>query len=305
MKIWVHPYHLTAAHPKVRSRVGALLKVEWALHQVGYSDLHPWPEFGERPLDVHIDSLARVDFTRLAEIAMEFNYIDREFRLLKRNAFLGKILPRSHKLVYEVERLEATTLHTWKAAGFTHVKVKMGDDLKRQTDAFLSVALSTDLLWRIDFNGKLSAAEFQSWWKNLDQSVRARIDFIEDPVASAQNLNFNGPWANDWVEQKPARIRILKPAREAAEEMGAYDRIVFTHGLEHPLGQACALWSAAQYYGRHPKLNEVCGLAAARLYADSPFSQAWFCEGPRMTPTPGTGFGFDEILESLTWDRIL
>jgi O-succinylbenzoate synthase len=305
MKIWVHPYKLEARHPKVVPRIGALLKVEWALHQVGYSDLHPWPEFGEQPLDVHLESLAAIDFTKLAEISMEFNYIDREYRLLKRNAFLGLILPRCHKLVYEVDRLEASTCHQWAKQGFSHIKVKMGDQLQAETAAFLQLAMSTDLMWRIDFNGKLTSEQFLSWWRGLDESVRARIDFIEDPVGVEEHLKIAGPWANDWRKQKTARIRVVKPAREAADQLAAYDRMVFTHGLDHSFGQACAAWSAGRFYAEHPKMNEVCGLAAARIYADDEFSKAWFCEGPRLKPTPGTGFGFDEILESLKWERIL
>jgi O-succinylbenzoate synthase len=304
MKIWVHPYKLIPRIDKVQPRIGALVKVEWALHQTGYSDLHPWPEFGERPLDVHIDSLAKVDFTKLAEISMEFNYIDREFRIHKRNAFLGMIMPRSHRLVHEVEKLEPMTLNKWAAAGVSHIKVKMGVDLKSETEAFTQLAMSTSILWRLDFNGRLSGADFTKWWKDLDSSVRARIDFIEDPLKDEQ-LKQMGPWADDWFKQKHAKVKVVKPAREAAEELVAYDRVVFTHGLDHSIGQACACWSAADYYGQHPKKTEVCGLAAPEIYEPDDFSRAWSCEGPRMKPTPGTGFGFDELLEKLKWERIL
>jgi O-succinylbenzoate synthase len=235
---------------------------------------------------------------------MEFNYIDREYRLLKRNAFLGMILPRSHKLVYEVDRLETSTCQHWAEQGFSHIKVKMGDNLKAETDALLQLAMATDLLWRIDFNGKLDESTFNSWWSSLDESVRTRIDYVEDPVSEG-SLKTSGPWANDWCKQKASRIRVVKPAREAAEDLVSYDRVIFTHGLDHPLGQACAAWSAANFYAQHPKMTEVCGLAAVNYFAETAFSQAWNCEGPRMKPTTGTGFGFDDLLESLKWERIL
>lgn len=304
MKIWVHPYTLKPRLASVAPRMGALVKVEWALHQVGYSDLHPWPEFGEAKLDVHIDSLAKVEFTKLAEISMEFNYIDRECRLHKRNAFLGMILPRSHRLVFEIEKMEPQTLSQWQKEGFTHIKVKMGQNLKAETEAFTQLAYSTSMLWRIDMNGRLNETEFLKWWQNLDEAVRARIDFVEDPVKDEQ-LKIQGPWADDWFKQKLAKVRIVKPAREAAEELVPFDRVVFTHGLEHPLGQACAAWSAAHFYGQHPKKMEVCGLAASDVYEPDEFSKAWHCEGPRLKPTTGTGFGFDGLLESVKWERIL
>ncbi|MBX3021009.1 MAG: hypothetical protein KF799_04975 [Bdellovibrionales bacterium] len=305
MKIWVHPYQLRPRVPHVQPRMGVLVKVEWAMHQVGYSDLHPWPEFGEQPLDAHIDSLAKVEFTPLAEMSMEFNYIDREFRLHKRNAFLGMIVPRSHRLVFDIETLQAPQLTQWQKDGFTHIKVKMGRDLKRETEAFTQLAYSSNLLWRLDMNGRLSEKDFTDWWKKLDDSVRARIDFIEDPVNKDEQLKVPGPWADDWSKQKFAKIRVVKPAREAAEELISYDRVVFTHGLEHSFGQACAAWSAANYYGQHPKKTEVCGLAAPDIYEPDDFTRAWSCEGPRMKPTPGFGFGFDELLEKLKWERIL
>lgn len=304
MKIWVHPYVLQPRVDRIDKRMGALVKVEWALHQTGYSDLHPWPEFGEQPLDVHIDSLAKVNFTKLAEVSMEYNYIDREYRILKRNAFLGMIVPRTHRLIFELEKLEAPTLNKWQKEGYTHVKVKMGQNLKAETEAFTQLAYSSNLLWRLDMNGRLTEKEFMDWWKKLDDSVRARIDFIEDPTKDEQ-LKIQGPWADDWYKQKFAKIRIVKPAREAAEELISFDRVVFTHGLEHPLGQACAAWAAGNYYGQHPKRTEVCGLAAPDIYEPNEFTKVWNCEGPRMKPTTGFGFGFDEQLESLKWERIL
>ncbi|NJL26165.1 MAG: hypothetical protein HC902_14095 [Calothrix sp. SM1_5_4] len=173
MKVWIHRYELV---PKeefkgLSPRAGALLKVEWASQQIGYSDLHPWPEFGEPPLDEHLSSLASVQFTKLAARSMEFNYTDREFRLRKKSAFAGVILPRSHKLVCDLSSsssLSAQLLNDWQAQGYSHLKVKMGGDLKAETEALVQFAYSTTLLWRIDFNGKLSAAEFAGWWNGLD-----------------------------------------------------------------------------------------------------------------------------------------
>lgn len=304
MKIWAHRYELVPNKKDFHARQGVLLKVEWAVGQVGYSDLHPWPEFGEPSLDTHIVSLAEMKFTRLAEISLEYNYIDREYRLLKRNAFLGLILPRSHKLISDIVTVDSGRLRAWQMAGFTHVKVKMGARLKEETDALVSLAYSTGLLWRIDMNGRLSETEFVSWWRSVDDAVKERIDFIEDPI-SGGSLSVRGPWANDWKTQEGARIRVLKPARESIDDLHTYERVIFTHGLDHPLGQAAATWAAAQFYSRHPKMTEVCGLAGADAYERDDFSKSWFCEGPRLKPTAGTGFGFDRILENLSWERVL
>jgi|GEM_PF-4544284 len=304
MKIWIHKYQLNPVDGRLRPRVGALVKAEWALAQTGFSDLHPWPEFGEPELDVHIESLRKVQFTRLAENSLEFNYIDREYRLTKKNAFAGLIPPRTHRLVTNIRTLDSKTLAEWQKAGYSHLKVKMGSDLGAETEALKTLIRATPLMWRIDLNGKLSAADFTQWWKSLSEEVKARIDLIEDPT-SGEQLKMAGPWANDWKVQSQAQIRILKPAREGIEELAKYSRLIFTHGMDHPLGQACATWAASRFYAHHPKKMDVCGLASPGLYEPDDFSKAWQCEGPRMKATTGTGFGFDALLAGLKWERVL
>ncbi len=304
MKIWIHRYQLNPMDLRFKPRAGALLKVEWAFEQIGYSDLHPWPEFGEPSLDEHIESLRKVQFTHLAGKSLEFNYIDREYRLTRVNAFSGLIPPRSHRLVTDLLKVDGSLLADWFKQGFSHIKVKMGGNLAAETEVLVQNAFATPLMWRIDLNGKLSAPEFTDWWKNLGEAVKPRIDFIEDPT-SGEELKFVGPWANDWIKQERAQVRILKPAREGVEELAKYSRLIFTHGMDHPLGQACAAWAASRFYANHPKKTEVCGLAAPSLYEPNDFSKQWTCEGPRMKPTTGMGFGFDDLLVGLKWERIL
>ncbi len=303
MKIWTHRYRLEPREPKNKAREGALVKCEWFAGQMGYSDLHPWPEFGEPELAVHLRSLKELQFTPLADASMEFNYQDREYRLKKRSAFLGLILPRSHRLVFDIEQLTPEKLGLWKEQGFSHIKVKMGRNLKAETDILVGMIYSTKLMWRVDFNGRVPIQDFTQWWAGLDAAVKTRIDFIEDPVGSGE-LKVAGPWANDWTKQARAQVRIVKPARERSEDVAKFDRVIFTHGLDHPLGQATSLWAAAKFYSQHPRKMEVCGLAATDFFLPNAFSQVWNCEGPRMKPAEGTGFGFDEQLAAVAWEPL-
>ena len=179
-----------------------------------------------------------------------------------------------------------------------------GEDIKAETESLVQLAYASNMLWRIDFNGKLKAEEFLGWWSTLGEAVKRRIDLVEDPT-SGEQLKIAGPWANDWKKQEKAQIRILKPAREGLEELAKYDRLIFTHGMDHPLGQACAAWAASRFYSAHPKKMDVCGLGSPFLYEPDEFSKAWSSEGPRIKPTPGMGFGFDQILQRLDWERLL
>lgn len=278
MKIWLYRYEL-------QSRQGALLKIEWSPGQTGFSDLHPWPSLGDQKLEEHIQSLEEMKFTPLAARSVQFNLRDSEYRRMGRNAFLGLGLPTTHHLLREPATEKQA--REWTAEGFTHLKTK------RFQVPFQGAA------WRFDFNGRLSRSEFLQWWTGLSEAEKARIDFVEDPGA----VGISGPWARDWFAQSDAKIRIVKPARESTEGLEHFERVVFTHSLDHPLGQACALWAAARYYARHPERREVCGLAA-HAKVDG-FSELWHCTGPRMKPTPGIGFGFDDLLHDLRWEKLL
>lgn len=304
MKIWIHSYQLQPAKQAGgQPRSGALLKVEWEPNEFGYSDLHPWPEFGEEPMDVQIESLASADFTKLCEISLQFNSIDREYRVRQRNAFLGMALPRSHRLVLNAYELTDENLKRWFEEGFTHIKLKVGSSDKADVEAFERWATQSPFRWRLDFNGRRTGDDFLKWWRNLDETIQKSVDFIEDP-SFTDEIQEPGPWADDWHRQSGSSVKVIKPAREDAETSAAYSRIVFTHSLDHPLGQASALWAAAQFYREYPELTEVCGLAVPDVYKDDPFQNLWSCSGPVMKPTPGNGFGFDEMLRSLDWMRV-
>lgn len=311
MKIWVHRYDLRPLIVGAPARQGVLLKVEWAAGQCGYSDLHPWPEFGEEPLEVHIQKLSSLDFTPLVEISMEANFIDRELRDLNRNAFLGLALPRSHRLVTDITAVKEIQLQQWEIDGFTHVKAKLGREIVPETQALKSLAPTTTIKWRIDLNSRMSASEFEKWWSGLGSDVQSRIDYVEDPIRQG-DVEIQGPWANDWNHLPSAGIKVAKPVRENAEQMilnplsqDIYRRLIFTHSLDHALGRAFALWSAARFYRSQPQMQEVCGLGFDGVYLPDEFTKEWDCSGPRLKPPTGTGFGFDEILKALKWERLV
>ena len=69
LKFFTASYELLPiSHPEPRR--GALLKVEWNEKKVGYADIHPWPELGDKPIEQHIQGLAEGKISTLVEQAI-------------------------------------------------------------------------------------------------------------------------------------------------------------------------------------------------------------------------------------------
>jgi O-succinylbenzoic acid--CoA ligase len=133
------------------------------------------------------------------------------------------------------------------------------------------------------------------------------VDFIEDPepyVATRwreirEELGI--PLALDRLEGVDAGgydIRVLKPALETCERRAV--PVVFTSYMDHPLGQMFAAWEASRYQG----VQCEAGLLTHMLFEPDAFTEAVRSAGPQLLAPPGTGLGFDALLEALDW-RIL
>jgi hypothetical protein len=201
----------------------------------------------------------------------------------------------SHALVDPID-LEAAQL-AWEH-GYRCFKIKISPTLR--TDPEILERLP-DARLRLDLNGEWTAGEFFSWWHSLHNSVRERVDLIEDPFSGPGEtlpIFYGDRISNpDWpgVVFKPARCQSFLIYRQTRPA-----KVVFTHGLDHPLGQAAALWEAARFYRRYPSLRRVCGFSELSLEGFD-----WPTHGPRRQPPPGTGFGFDEALAACAWERLI
>ena len=74
--------------------------------------------------------------------------------------------------------------------------------------------------------------------------------------------------------------------------------LVVTSYLDHPLGQACAAWTAARLGVK------TAGLLTHSVYEPNLFSASILARGPRLAFSPGTGFGWDKELASLEWESL-
>ncbi len=301
----------------------------------GYADLHPWEEFGHAPLDNHLASLAAGQPTPLAALALRHARTDAAARRAGVSLFDGLPEVHSHALFTDWTKAPRSAFEQCVADGYRAVKLKIGKDPEGEAKALNELA---DLPrgWRRDptapgwyagparpldrnrTSGPLVPTQFLA---QLSADTRANIEFLEDPMPYA------GPaWSNlaerekvrlalDWeLPSSPppwpgAQTLVLKPAVQDAFPLAlaaahAGMELVVTHSMDHPLGQSVALWTAMRLRQRHGELLLDGGLHGAGLYSAGEFSEQIRTRGPQTVPPPGTGFGFDGLLEKLPWKTL-
>ena len=278
-------------------RRGALIRVNG-----GVADIHPWPELGDLPLDEQLALLARGETTPLTKASLEFASLDASARQDGRSLFDGLTIPPSH----------------WPGpdppAAFDTAKLKSID------------VIPDRVRLRIDFNATLTAEEFVQIAATLP---RERIDFIEDPcpyddavwreLRSTTGLRLavdRAPRSSQHRQEclchtssamwhrhsclcsvNSYDVLILKPA---LDEIPCTDaEVVVTSYMDHPIGQLCAAYAAAT-----ANITSTCGLITHVLFENNPFIERMRIDGTRLVPPEGSGWGFDDLLENLPWQKL-
>jgi O-succinylbenzoate synthase len=326
VKIWAHHYTLEPGSDPARAarspRKGALLRVEFEDETIGYADLHPWEEFGHAPLADHLVSLGTDQPTLLAKLALRHARTDAAARRAGLSLFDGLPEVRSHALFTDWTAAPRSAFEQCVAGDYTAVKLKIGRNRQREAEALNALA-DLPLRWRLDANASFTTGgvSIDAFLTNLNPNVRQHIEFLEDALPyhpdawPAFSRREKLPLALDWeLSDSPppwpgAQIVVIKPASQdafplalAAAQAGL--EIVVTHSMDHPLGQAVALWTAQRLCQRHGDLVRQGGLQAAGLYQPDEFSIQIKTNGPFTTPPPGTGFGFDDLLSRLPWQPL-
>jgi O-succinylbenzoate synthase len=292
--IWYWPYALKPkralnALAGDAPRRGALIRVG-----SGYADVHPWPELGDATIDEQLAMLARGRTTSLTDGSMYFARIDAEARERGFSLFEGLTIPESH----------------WPGAdppdAFETVKLKNVDRIPDRVRL------------RIDFNATLTAEEFVRVAATLP---RERVDFVEDPcpydaevwrdlrertglrlALDRADSQAGGRLRKRSIEAQsgPYDVVVVKPALEDVPV--TTKEIVITSYMDHPVGQLFAAYVAATHYAsRQPP---AAGLVTHVLFESDPFIERMQLDGARLVPPPGTGIGFDDLLESLPWKKL-
>ena len=324
MKIWTHHYTLQPGSDPARAargpRKGALLRIEFEDETIGYADLHPWEEFGHAPLADHMASLGTDQPTHLASLAVRHARTDAAARRAGLSLFDGLPEVRSHALFIDWVAAPRSAFEQCANEGYNAAKLKIGHDSQNEAAA-LNAFSDLRLRWRLDANASLKAdggESIETFLGKLTPDIRTNLEFLEDPTPyetaawTALSEREKLPLALDWeLPSSPppwpgARILVIKPASQDAFPLAlaaahAEMEIVVTHSMDHPLGQAAALWTAMRLRQRHGEIALDGGLHAAGLYAPDEFSEQIQTRGPQTIPPPGTGFGFNDQLAKLPW----
>jgi O-succinylbenzoate synthase len=317
--IYVHRYTLrsamalnSASHR--REFPGALIRCG-----DGFGCIHPWPEFGDDSLETQLSLLSEGHPTPLSQSALDCCVIDGNARRAGVSLFEGLTVPQSHyswsfgqDTDPQIARVLSEGWPAIKAKGFAN----WGETL-RFLECVGRAAGEQPLKLRVDFNGCLDKHGFAKFCEFMPMRVYHRLDLIEDPVPYDAEIwsRIRERWSARLALDKGWKSAsegfdavVIKPARRdwrlIAEKFPTHP-LVLTSAMDHGLGQMFAAYQAAVAFAETPERISQCGLCTQHLFDSDPFFEQLTSPGGKLQSShPGTGLGFDEILNTLEWKRL-
>lgn len=311
------PYELIFKAGKTRH--GALLRFEF-VEGAGYADCHPWPEFGDATLEQQLKTLqVGSQLSELTLRSLSFAQIDRDARLARKNLLTELKIPRSHFLVTDLSSLSESRLNDLWSEGFRELKLKLGRNLESEIEIVNGLFKnSKSFQLRFDFNALPSIEQMRGFISQLDLNIFSQIEYMEDPINGSADEWFElqdelgVTFARDLTDVKNSEahyfVRVVKPAVQDVIKILSQEpesvEMVVTSYMDHPFGQACAAYVASLLHHRIPDRCLLPGLLHHHVYEKNAFSELLTNKGPIFSPVEGTGFGFDQLLESLPWKNL-
>jgi len=292
---------------------GALIRVN-----EGHGCVHPWPEFGDAPVEEQLRLLAQGITTPVTEMALRCAQIDGAARRAGISLFENLEIPRSHyswSFAAETEpQMERVLAEGWPA-----VKAK-GFSNHGETMRFLAGCArrfeEQGVRLRVDFNGVLDRLTFAKFVEFMPLHIHRALDFVEDPFpydADAWEhlrqrwgvrLALDKGWKQgthgfDTVVVKPAR-RDWRTVAQAHPDKP----LVMTSAMDHAFGQMFAAYEAATAQAEGHSLD-YCGLCTDHLFEKDAFFERMSTHGGHLqADRGGGGLGFGDVLENLPWRRL-
>lgn len=316
-KIEIHHYTLTPKQALNRlttkiSRAGVLLRITFeGLPKPGHADLFPWPELGDLPLGLQLETLR--EGTPLPLVAASLLWAHEEAKALSKDEafFPGNLIP-SHYTCTDRSLLDESK---------TLVKLKINaHDIANWKEIETLFERFPDTKWRLDFNGLFHVmSDAHDFWQTVSNEAKEKIEFLEDPVTESlmghQALHdvFSGATIALDRSTSPTsigntQVRVLKPITFApdvllSEAKNFLGKVVVTSSMDHPLGQLIALRGAQLIQKHAPGKLLHCGLVTQDLY-EPHFETNWVStQDDCLIPTHvGPGWGLEKELSSLKWE---
>ncbi len=138
MKVWYSPYQLrpiTFANSQVKSRyrLGALLRVRLANGAIGFSDLCPFSDMGDSPLELELRQMHQGKPSVLAERSLHFATKDAQARVEGRSLYT-QVKIKNHFLITDITHFDLSRIEKLVSSGYTEFKIKMGRDLIKESE---------------------------------------------------------------------------------------------------------------------------------------------------------------------------
>lgn len=315
--IFIHRYTLHSrrglnSRSDDTSHEGVLIRVNG-----GYGCIQPWEVLGDPSLEEVIDDLRHRRLLRpLVRSAMKCAMVDGAARRDGVSLFDKVNVPRSHAtIVGGRDRIDEAI-----AAGFDVIKMKAGRDTAAELQLMNAVhADHPELRWRLDFNNSLSGGQVEQFIEGMSESLRAKIDFLEDPCriddAAWMDVRevYGIPLAVDRDVPEATnhfRYGVLKPAADdvtavCGKALLEAWKVVVASYMDHPLGQCYAAWCAGKIDKRFTAiLDPIAGLMTHGLFEPNAFTERLGVPSPEWKSPGGTGLGFDDLLADLEWEEL-
>ncbi len=272
----------------------------------GYGCLQTWPSLGERSWQEEWTAIKRGDWSSpVAERLRACLRADAQGFQNGASSFEGCTLPTSYFTVSGADGIEA--LEAANSAGFAGGKIKGSSDWQSTLTKLRSFHQALpEWDWRVDFNGALDVGELRAICAGLDESLRQKISYLEDPCDDNQAWpEIDGVrLAEDRISSSGASsaVRVLKPAIHDWRQSSPARDLVLTTNFQHPLGMLFDWWEAGQAELAGRDLLP-CGLVTQGIFAGNEWSEALGPVVPNPQPPSGLGLGLRDLLENLKWER--
>lgn len=307
MKLWIAPYGVS------KKPDGFLIKLQSREFRAGYADCRPWPVFKDVSVEQHIEMLEQRKLNALLKRSVFFAHIDGVAREEKRSLWPKHVRLRSHFTFIDVAQLSSDDLlQKIREQGFRTLKLKVGRDLSKEIPLCLRLAEKNWFRLRLDFNG----VDAEPFLKQMSSLFLSQVELIEDPGAfnATQWLMLqkkygiktaldqaSGHNTKSAREEKSRFAKIIKPARE---NQLARAQDVISNSLDHPVGQCFAALQAQHSVQRLGQQTRDYGLQSAHLFEPNAYFSQMSTQTAYFQPIPGTGIGFDDLLEREPWTEI-